>query len=69
MKSFKPIGGGGTNMAFFPNSIGSTLFYIFFGSLKIIVVLAENQYLGRFKALKILKFSKFPLLKENAKIC
>ena len=40
-------------MAFFPNSIGLTLFLHIFGSLspKIIVVLAENQYLGRFKVI------------------
>ena len=60
-----------TNMFFFPNSIGCTLFLHIFGSLnpKIIVVLAENQYHGLFKAIKISKFAQFPLLRKNAKIC
>ena len=34
----------------------------------IIVVLADNQYLGRFKAIKISKFGKFPVLRKNAEI-
>ena len=39
----------------------------FFGSLspKIIVVLAENKYHGRFKAIKISKFAKFPILRKD----
>ena len=32
------------------------------------MVLAENRYLGRFKAIKISKFAKFPILRKNAKI-
>ena len=37
-----------------------------FGSLspKSIVFLVENQYLGRFKAIKISQFAKFPLLRK-----
>ena len=53
-------------MAYCPNSIGLTLLYIFFGSLspKNIMVLNENQYLGRFKAIKMSKFAEFPILKK-----
>ena len=51
-------------MAYCPNSIGLTLSL----SPKIIVVLIENQYLGRFKAIKISKFAEFPILKKNPKM-
>ena len=54
-------------MAFFPNSIGLNSFLHIFGSLslKIIVVLAEYQYLGRFKALKILKICQINYIKRS----
>ena len=58
-------------MDFFSKFNWSDSILYIFGSLspKIIVVLAENRYLGRFKALKIFIFTKFPILRENAKIC
>ena len=58
-------------MAFLSKFNWSNTFLHIFGSLspKIIVVLAENQYIGRFKAIQVSKFAKFPILRKNAKIC
>ena len=56
--------GGGTNVAFFPNSIDITLILRIFGSLS-----PKINTLTASRLLKILEFSKFPILGENAKIC